>query len=83
MQMEERNGDGADGASRRNLQVNDIVVVLEEALCNEWKLARVLDVCKDDDGLVRKATIHIGEWKLVQEGERLSKPSVVECPIQK
>ncbi|KAJ8364861.1 hypothetical protein SKAU_G00136920 [Synaphobranchus kaupii] len=70
-------------APRRNVQVGDIVIVKEDVPHNEWKLARVLDVCKDDDGLVRKATIQIGERKLSKEGERLSKPSVIERPIQK
>ena len=67
----------------RNVQVDDIVIVQEDAPRNEWKLARVLDVCKSDDGLVRKATIQIGDRRLGKGGERLGKPSVVERPIQK
>lgn len=47
-------------APRRNVQVDDIVIVQEDGCRNEWKLARVLDVCKSDNGLVRKATIQIG-----------------------
>ncbi|KAL0153126.1 hypothetical protein M9458_051582, partial [Cirrhinus mrigala] len=47
---------------RRNVQVGDVVIVKEgEALRNEWRMARVLKVCKDDDGLVRKATIQMGD----------------------
>lgn len=71
-------------APRRNVQVDDIVILKEEEIPrNEWKLAKVLEVWKDDDGLVRKAKIQIGEQKLAKGGERLSKPSVVERPIQK
>ncbi|KAK9513134.1 hypothetical protein VZT92_026696 [Zoarces viviparus] len=69
---------------RRNMQVGDVVIVKEEEISrNEWKLARVLDVLKNDDGLVRKVKIQIGERKLGKGGERLSKPSIVERPIQK
>ncbi|XP_076853956.1 uncharacterized protein LOC143509279 [Brachyhypopomus gauderio] len=70
-------------APRRNVQVDDIVILQEDAPRNVWRLARVLDVCKDEDGLVRRATIQLGERKLSDRGERLSKPSVVERPIQK
>lgn len=66
------------------MQVGDIVIVKEEEIPrNEWKLARVLEVHKDDDGLVRKATIQIGERKLGKGDEPVSKPSIVERPIQK
>lgn len=57
-------------APRRNVQVDDIVIVQENAPRNEWKLAKVLDVCKDDDGLVRKATIQIGERRLGEGGKQ-------------
>ena len=50
-------------APRQNVQVNDIVIIQEDAPRNE--LDRVPDVFKDDGGLVRKATITIGERKLV------------------
>lgn len=71
-------------APRCNVQVGDIVIVKEEELPrNEWKLARVLKVHENDDGLVRRVTIQIGERKLGKGGERLNKPSIVERPIQK
>lgn len=69
---------------RRNVQDGDIVIVKEgEVPRNEWRLARVLKVCKDDDGLVRRATIQMGNRGLGKRGERLTKPSFVEHPIQK
>lgn len=69
--------------ARRNVQPGDIVIVKDEGPRNEWKLARVLEVFKDDDGLVRKTRIQIGNRMLGKRGERLSKPSVIERPIQK
>lgn len=69
---------------RRNVQDGDIVIVKEgEVPRNEWRLARVLKVCRDDDGLVRRATIQMGNRGLGKRGERLTKPSIVERPIQK
>ncbi|KAI2646916.1 Adhesion G protein-coupled receptor E2 [Labeo rohita] len=59
---------------RQNMQVGDVVIVKEgEVLCNEWRMARVLEVCKDDDdGLVRKATIQMGYWGLGKKGDTYS-----------
>ncbi|XP_067301419.1 uncharacterized protein [Pseudorasbora parva] len=69
---------------RRNVQMGDVVIVKEgEVPRNEWRLARVLEVYKDDDGLVRKVKIQMGDQKLGKRGERLIKPSIVERPIQK
>ncbi|CAI5682991.1 unnamed protein product [Oreochromis niloticus] len=69
---------------RRNVRIDDIVIVKEEGIPrSEWKLGRVLDVCKDEDGLVRKARIQLGNRKLSKEGERLNKPSTLERPIHK
>lgn len=45
-------------APRRNMQVGDIVIVKKEEIPrNEWKCARILEVCMDDDVLVQKVTI--------------------------
>ncbi|KAK2884441.1 hypothetical protein Q8A73_020915 [Channa argus] len=46
---------------RRNVKIGDIVIVKEEGVPrNEWKLGRVLDARMEEDGLVRKATVQIG-----------------------
>lgn len=46
-----------------------MIVTEEEIPCREWRLGRELDVCKDEDGLVRKATMQIGNRKLGKEGQ--------------
>nr|XP_055045825.1 uncharacterized protein LOC129431793 [Misgurnus anguillicaudatus] len=70
--------------SRRNLQVNDVVMIKEEDLPrNEWKLGRVQEVTFSDDGLVRKCKVVIGDSKLNAKGERVNKQSIIERPIQK
>lgn len=70
--------------ARRNLHVGDIVMVKgEEAHRNEWRLARVTGATIDQDGLVRRVRICLGDGKLGKKGERLHKMSEVERPVQK
>lgn len=69
---------------RRNVKIGDVVILREEGSPrNEWRLGRVLNVCTDDDGLVRKATIQIGNKKLGKQGQRLTNPTIIERPIHK
>lgn len=69
---------------RRNTQAGDIVIVKEEELPrNEWKLARVLEAYHDEDGLVRRVKLQMGERRARKQGECMIRPSIVERPIQK
>lgn len=43
----------------------------------------MLDVCADEDGLVRKAKIREKLGKLGKKGQRLTNPSILERPIHK
>lgn len=58
-----------------------VIVKKENIPHNDWKLDRVLAV-QDNDGLIRKVTIQIGEWKLGKKGDRHIKLSIVERPVQ-
>lgn len=49
----------------------------------EWKLARVVETVEGQDGLVRRAKISVGDKRLNKKGERLSKVSMLERPVQK
>ena len=71
-------------AVRRNLQVNDVVIVMDESLPrNHWKLARVHETFPNDDGLVRKVKMAIATESLDDSG-RPTKPIVfLERPVQK
>ena len=71
-------------AVRRNLQVNDVVIVMDESLPrNRWKLARVHETFPNDDGLVRKVKMAITTESLDDSG-RPTKPIVfLERPVQK
>ncbi|KAL6490189.1 hypothetical protein MHYP_G00005340 [Metynnis hypsauchen] len=69
---------------RRNVKIGDIVIVKEEGIPrNDWRLGRVLDVCKDEDGLVRKATIQMGNRKLGKDRQQFINPTILERPIHK
>lgn len=71
-------------APRRNVVVSDIVIIKEEDIPrNEWKRAKVIEANEDDDGLVRKVTVQMGDSKLGKKGERLQQPSIIQRPIQK
>ncbi|XP_041789702.1 uncharacterized protein LOC121604290 [Chelmon rostratus] len=71
-------------APKRNVQVGDVVIVKEDNIPrNEWKLARVVQTSEDDDGLVRKVKIQIGQRDLGKKGERLKQLSFLERPVQK
>lgn len=69
---------------RRNIHVDDVVLIKENDLPrNEWRLGRVVETTIDKDGLVRRVKVCLGDRKLSKMGERLSKPTVIERPIQK
>ena len=66
------------------MQVGDIVIVKDDNIPrNEWKLARVVEAREEDDGLVRKVNIQIGQSNLGKKGERLTQPSFLDRPVQK
>jgi hypothetical protein len=69
---------------RRNMKCGDTVIVkAEDQPRSEWQLARIMETTIDDDGLVRKVKIQIGDRKLGKKGQRLVKPSILERPVQK
>ncbi|XP_052430381.1 uncharacterized protein LOC127971416 [Carassius gibelio] len=69
---------------RRNVQIGDVVIVKEDNVHrNEWRLARVVETSADDDGLVRKVKLQMGQSKLGKKGERLTQITLLERPIQK
>lgn len=66
------------------MEVDDNVIVKEEDVPrNKWELAKVVEAREDDDGLVRKVTVQVGEQKLGKKVERLNQPSIVQRPVQK
>lgn len=71
-------------ASKRNVQVGDVVIVKEDNTPrNEWKFARVVETSEGDDGLVRKVKVQIGQRDLGKNGKRSKQPSFLERPVQK
>lgn len=67
----------------RNIEVNDIVIVKDNDVPrNEWPLARVVDVVKDDDKLVRKVKVALSA-PIDDNGKRKGKVTILERPIHK
>ena len=61
-------------ATRRNLQVDDVVVVMDDnSPRNCWKVARVKGTFPDGDGLVRKVRIKIADRNLDRTDDLLDR----------
>ena len=71
-------------AKRRNLQVDDIVVVMDDnSPRNSWRIARVEKLYPDDDGLVRKVRIKIADRNLDRNGRPVGPPVSLCRPVHK
>lgn len=69
---------------RRNMQINDIVLLKdEEQPRNQWPLARVEACETDKDGYVRKVRLLLGNSSLDAKGKRIKSSSILERPIHK
>ena len=44
----------------RNFHVGDIVILKEDTQRNDWRLAKVIKVYKDDKGYVRTVQLYLG-----------------------
>ena len=69
---------------RKNLQVNDVVIVKEDDVPrNQWRVCRVVEALPDEDGLVRKVKLEVGNRNLASNGKRSRPLSTLERPIHK
>ncbi|CAI5671402.1 unnamed protein product [Oreochromis niloticus] len=70
--------------TRRNLKVNDIVIIKEDMLPRcQWQLGRIVETIKGDDGLVRRVKVQVGVQSRTKKQDRAFKPPIIERPIQK
>ena len=68
----------------RVIKNGDIVLVKDENLSrNLWQLARVYGTHNEEDGLVRKVRVAVGDKKLCGDGNRTSAATYLERPAQK
>lgn len=66
-------------SSKENLRVNDMVLVVDlDSPRNCWKIGRIEEVHRGEDGLVRKAKVRLG-----RKGVPMEKPTFLERPVQK
>ena len=70
---------------RRNLAVNDVVIVKDDTLParNCWQLARVSRVDIEKDGYVRKVQVVLGDRHLSTDGKKIGPIKYLERPIHK
>lgn len=68
----------------RNAKVDEVDLLKDEITpCNQWKLARIIELYPGKDGRVRKMKLLMSDPSLDREGKRTSKPVHLERPIQK
>ena len=68
---------------RKNLQVNDIVIVKDDDITrNQWKMGRVIEAKPDHDGLVQKVMLDIASPSLTLEGKRNQPLSTLERQVR-
>jgi hypothetical protein len=69
---------------KRDLQSGDIVIITENNVArNQWKIARVEETFPDEDGMVRKVKLAIGDRELDTKGKRIHPQAYLERPIHK
>ncbi|XP_040191273.1 uncharacterized protein LOC120924392 [Rana temporaria] len=69
---------------RRNLKVNDIVIIKDDMSPRcQWQLGRVIETTIEKDDLVRRVKVLVGDRRLQDKKDYVSKPSIIERPIQK
>ncbi len=69
---------------KKHLHTDDIVLLKEDGMIRgHWRLGRIVETTTDDDGLVRKVKVLMGDPHLSANGKRVSKQSVLERPIHK
>ena len=69
---------------RRNFNVDDVVVIKDnDTPRNRWSLARVVRADEEEDGLVRKVKLVVGDPKITNQGKRTNPLRTLERPIHK
>ena len=69
---------------RRNVSLNDIVIIKDEnAVRNQWQLARVVAVYPSADGFIRKVQLVLGDRFMDNAGKRKNPLRILERPVQK
>ena len=70
--------------TRRNVQVGDIVMLTDNEVSRmQWPLAIIIEVKKDNDGLVRRVKARLSNSSLDSSGRPQRQVSILERPIQK
>lgn len=69
---------------KRNMRVRDIVLLKDDNQPrNCWRLGRVVDTYKDEDGLIRKVKLVLADPNLNMKGKRTDSLTFLERPVHK
>ena len=70
--------------AQRNIELDDIVIICDDnAPCNEWRLARVVELFPSSDGLVRSVKLQLATAQLDSNGKRLCDLTYLTRPVHK
>ena len=73
-----------NGLRTEQTEPGDIVIIKDEDMPrNQWRLARVDKAYADEDGLVRKVKLVVGDKGLDAKGKRVAGQSYLERPVHK
>ena len=66
------------------MQVDDVVIIKDsDTPRNYWRIARIVEAFKDEDGLVRKVKLAVGDSQLLNSGKRTKSMTILQRPIHK
>jgi hypothetical protein len=69
---------------RRNFKVDDVVVIKDnDTPQNRWSLARVVKADEEEDCLVRKVKLAVGDPNITNQGKRTNSLRILDRPIHK
>ncbi|MCG7878636.1 MAG: hypothetical protein N0C90_20255, partial [Candidatus Thiodiazotropha endolucinida] len=69
---------------KRNMRVGDIVLLKDDNQPrNRWRIGRVVDTFKDEDGLIRKVKLVLADPNLNMKGKRTDSLTFLERPVHK
>lgn len=71
-------------SGRPGVDVGDVVIVMNDnPLRNQWRLARIVELIPSHDGRVRKVKLRLGNTELDKKGRPTKQSSELERPVAK
>ncbi|XP_069133231.1 uncharacterized protein [Argopecten irradians] len=69
---------------KRNMRIGDVVLIMDDNQArNHWRMGRVEETFRGEDGFVRKVKVAVGDPTLDNQGRRADRMNFLERPIHK